>query len=1139
MKKIILFLMVAVSGASAFSQSAGSRYYYHKGERRNLQISTQHLFIHADVSITDTGTLRRTFNIDGRMIYEDSNTVCFRARIPHGNYTNTLRQIKRMPFVVAAEPVVGDTLFIDVMRRFYVKLNSQDDSLLLQYEASRTGAEVVGKVPHCGNWYALQTSRNSTENSIELSNRLFETGFFANVDPGFVLKFEQTSASYCVSDGAFDEQWGMESIKACKAWKITTGDTSVRVAVIDGGIDTSHVEFDSLRTVFSHDILTDSSPARVYAKHVSRDINPTNQGFDLYHGIHVGGIIFANHNRDSVAGIAPNTSAIDISYSFPENLYGREKLAAAINLAVENRARVINNSWRSSYIPSDYGCALMEEAIDSAINRDCVVVFASGNANNSILNEVFYPARYRPEILAVGAVTFDNPYNASCYGKELDISAPGEDVKSAHNNNGYIISTGTSMAAAHVSGVAALMLSVNPGISSQEVRDIIEQTAQKITGENYYEEPDHNNGLWTDRVGYGVVDAHRSVLKAAYNKIQGDTTLSLCDKGSYTIAAPHNASIEGVSFFWSSSDNLLIESGKYTHTVLIAALGAGDGQLVCNVVHDGDTVSTICHVNVETTYPVFEDCLLSSSLSFPDTFLLAGTVVIDSASAVTWHDRVAIIAPFSRVVIRPGGKLVVDGGTLSASCPGAMWQGVEVMGHPGMRQLEQHQGSVELKNGATIENAHCAILAGLSSAIDTTTVAGFRPGDFAGGIVKATGAILRNNARGVHFMPFTNTSAIGQPIVNISHLTNCIFTTDGAANFTGNGCTFSEHILLDTVNGLLVSGCSFSNALPTSGRTSFRAILSRESGFRVTRDCPIGVELENCVCGESVVAYNLFHGFNTAIEACNHTFQRPVVVDQSRFRNVVTAVKVSGSQNATITRDTFEIEFENGGGVPNRAVHLEGCTGFKIEENYVDGGYRRMLPAIGMHVVASGSADNTLFRNTFMNLDCGVLVQDYNGMARRGLTVACASFTDVANEICLFPGATMKSTANITINNCESTLCAESMPIVPPDPILQFGETEGENADTTMATKYAMTGSVLQPLAVLLAYPNPTEEYLNMELTHGDEILSAVLLDSQGRMVGKAINNATIETGSLCAGVYILRVTGTCGKVYHRKIIKK
>ena len=66
----------------------------------------------------------------------------------------------------------------------------------------------------------------------------------------------------------------MESIKACKAWKITTGDTSVRVAVIDGGIDTSHVEFDSLRTVFSYDILTDSSPARVYAKHVSRDINP-------------------------------------------------------------------------------------------------------------------------------------------------------------------------------------------------------------------------------------------------------------------------------------------------------------------------------------------------------------------------------------------------------------------------------------------------------------------------------------------------------------------------------------------------------------------------------------------------------------------------------------------------------------------------------------------------------------------------------------------------------------------------------------------------------------------------------------------------------------------------------------------------
>ena len=87
-------------------------------------------------------------------------------------------------------------------------------------------------------------------------------------------------------------------------------------------------------------------------------------------------------------------------------------------------------------------------------------------------------------------------------------------------------------------------------------------------------------------------------------------------------------------------------------------------------------------------------------------------LVVDSAVTLTIMDSV-FLTPSARIIVRPGGKLIVDGGTLTSACAGEMWQGIEVVGNRTQHQTAAHQGTVILRNEAVIENAHCAIKTGL------------------------------------------------------------------------------------------------------------------------------------------------------------------------------------------------------------------------------------------------------------------------------------------------------------------------------------------------------------------------------------------------------------------------------------------
>ena len=204
-----------------------------------------------------------------------------------------------------------------------------------------------------------------------------------------------------------------------------------------------------------------------------------------------------------------------------------EELAIGIRWAVLRGADVINCSWgdRGGIYYNQMHSALLESVLlDAATEgrqgKGCIVVFASGNKAESGL-PIDYPGRFTPEMLVVGAMNSNNERaSRSAYGRTLDVLAPGDNIYSSVLNNQYKNDGGTSYAAGYVSGIAALILSINPNLTREEVVNIIETTAQKVGGYEYTPTEGRPNGKWHEEMGYGLVDAYAAVLAAQPKYIQ-------------------------------------------------------------------------------------------------------------------------------------------------------------------------------------------------------------------------------------------------------------------------------------------------------------------------------------------------------------------------------------------------------------------------------------------------------------------------------------------------------------------------------------------------------------------------------------------------------------------------------------------
>jgi len=317
---------------------------------------------------------------------------------------------------------------------------------------------------------------------------------------------------YFVPDDPFyaPYQWNLQNettggINMEAAWDIETGDPNVIVAVLDTGV--AYEDYGRFRKAPD---LAQTSFVAGY-DFVNEDAHPND---DQGHGTHVTGTIAqSTDNARGVAGIAFGCSIMPIKVLDNKGVGNSFDIARGIYHAAENGAHVINMSFGSP----DRSRAI-EQALAFAYGRGVTIVCAAGNgfADGNLPS---YPAAHNDYCIAVGAVRYDDTrayYSGT--GPHLDVVAPGGDLRVDQNRDGYpdgIIQQtftvdpstfnyyffqGTSSAAPHVSGIAALLISQGV-MDPHAVRAAIEGTARDVGPPG-----------WDPEYGWGVVDAHAALL---------------------------------------------------------------------------------------------------------------------------------------------------------------------------------------------------------------------------------------------------------------------------------------------------------------------------------------------------------------------------------------------------------------------------------------------------------------------------------------------------------------------------------------------------------------------------------------------------------------------------------------------------
>ncbi len=264
----------------------------------------------------------------------------------------------------------------------------------------------------------------------------------------------------------------------------TTQGRNVPVAVIDTGIDVSHPVL-SKSVALSFDAVG-NGPPKVQQ-----------------HGTAIAGLIAG---KGKVKGVAPLSNLLAVRAFYMHPVYKRPVTSSAILLraldwSFVNKARIFNLSFAGPYDP------LVKAALTSASNKGVILVAAAGNGGSKAAPA--YPAAYE-NVIAITALDHkDKLYAHANRGNYLTVAAPGVDVLVPTLKRGYRYSSGTSLAAAHISGLVALLLERHPEASAKQILDAIRNSAHDLGPKGH-----------DVQFGAGRADAHASLLSMSNNAVK-------------------------------------------------------------------------------------------------------------------------------------------------------------------------------------------------------------------------------------------------------------------------------------------------------------------------------------------------------------------------------------------------------------------------------------------------------------------------------------------------------------------------------------------------------------------------------------------------------------------------------------------
>ncbi len=430
------------------------------------------------------------------------------------------------------------------------------------------GLRQVKAVATLPNTFVVEATTATTENPVKLANRLMGRSAVLTAEPNVVI---QTQTHYRPKDVLYPKQWHLNHtggpqlvsyshVFAEKAWDVTRGSRSIVVAVMDDSVDISHPDFQGIGKIVAPRDFKDN------------DFLPLPGEPEDNHGTACAGVAVAEENGVGTVGVAPGCALMPLRTT---GFLDDESIEQLFTWAVTKGAAVISCSWGPSavYFPLSLRqrAVLTYAATQGRNGKGCVIVFAAGNANrptSGTVNERGWPNNalsgatqwlggfvVHPDVITVSACTSLNKKSAySNWGPDVSVCAPSNNAPPGiglpetgyvatppevtvptpglgivttdrRGQDGYDASDftldfgGTSSATPLVAGVAALVLSANPDLTAAEVRQILQQTADKIVDT----EPDPQFGFRRGSYeanghsawfGYGKVNAFKAVQMA-------------------------------------------------------------------------------------------------------------------------------------------------------------------------------------------------------------------------------------------------------------------------------------------------------------------------------------------------------------------------------------------------------------------------------------------------------------------------------------------------------------------------------------------------------------------------------------------------------------------------------------------------
>ena len=435
------------------------------------------------------------------------------------------------------------------------------------------GMTLVKAIAGLPNAFVFEVSKTSPENPVKIANVLIQRPDVMVAEPNIVV---ETQPHYRPKDPQYPKQWHLNHtggeeltlgshVFAELAWDITRGSRSIVVAVTDDGMDLTHPDFQGMGKIVS--------PRDFKGK----DFLPLPEDADENHGTACAGVAVAEENGSSGVGIAPGCALMPIRTT---GYLDDDSMEELFDWCVARGAAVISCSWGPSavYFPLSLrqNNAVTRAATMGRRGKGCIIVFAAGNANrptDGVINEsgwernaIAGPTRWlggftvHPDVITVSACTSLSTKAAySNWGAQVSVCAPsnnappgvglpelgyvatppevnvylpgkgivttdrmgsdGYDPGDTTPDSGPAAFGGTSSACPLVAGVAALVLSANPRLTAREVRQILEQSADKIVDANPDPQLGFQKGTYekngrSDWFGYGKVNAANAVKMA-------------------------------------------------------------------------------------------------------------------------------------------------------------------------------------------------------------------------------------------------------------------------------------------------------------------------------------------------------------------------------------------------------------------------------------------------------------------------------------------------------------------------------------------------------------------------------------------------------------------------------------------------